>query len=212
MVSGLYEESYEYLGQSLNPGEKEFFESIRLNTAPVERWRNSLKRLSYFLARKSGRGAMVFIDEYEAPNNRAYEHGFLAQANEFFGRGVLPALLKTNDDIEYAILAGVTPAAKAGWYSGLNNLRTHALHRRNSIFAGMLMFTEAEVLQLRKLSNCELEPEDLKAHYNSYLAAGRISVYNPVSVMSAFEESTIGNFWVATGLLATIIFLLQPTE
>ena len=92
----------------------------------------------------------------------------------------------------------------------------------------MLMFTEAEVLELRKLSNvsrlspadwsiynvlqCELEPEDLKVHYNSYLAAGHISVYNPVSIMSAFEESTIENFWVATGLLATIFFVLQPTE
>jgi hypothetical protein len=29
MVSGLYEKPYEYLGHSLNPGEKEFFESIR---------------------------------------------------------------------------------------------------------------------------------------------------------------------------------------
>ena len=92
----------------------------------------------------------------------------------------------------------------------------------------MLMFTEAEVLALRKLSNvsrpsqadwsiynalqCELEPEDLKVHYNSYLAAGHISVYNPVSIMSAFEESTIENFWVATGLLATIFFVLQLTE
>jgi hypothetical protein len=92
----------------------------------------------------------------------------------------------------------------------------------------MLMFTEAEVLELRKLSNvsrpsladwsiynalqCELEPEDLKVHYNSYLAAGHISVYNPVSIMSAFEESTIENFWVATGLLATIFFVLRLTE
>jgi len=63
----------------------------------------------------------------------------------------------------------------------------------------MVMFTETEVLQLRTLSKCELEPEDLKAHYSSYLAAGHISVYNPVSIMSAFEQSTIENFWVATG-------------
>ena len=55
---------------------------------------------------------MAFIDEYKAPNNCAYELGFLAevhlscpsqlwskltaviQTNEFFGCGVLPALLK----------------------------------------------------------------------------------------------------------------------
>ena len=112
MVSDLYEESYDYLEQSLNPGEKEYFESIRLNTASVERWENSLKQLSSFLARKSRWRAIVFIDEYEVLNNRAYELGFLAevclscpsrlwskltaviQTNEFFGRGVLPALFK----------------------------------------------------------------------------------------------------------------------
>jgi hypothetical protein len=73
MVSNLYKESYEYLGQPLNPREKEYFESIRLNTASEERWENSLQRLSSFLARKSGRGVIVFIDKYEAPNNRAYD-------------------------------------------------------------------------------------------------------------------------------------------
>ena len=45
----------------------------------------------------------------------------------------------------------------------------------------------------------ELDREALKAHYNSYLAAGHISVYNPVSVVSAFARSKIENFWVVTG-------------
>jgi hypothetical protein len=92
----------------------------------------------------------------------------------------------------------------------------------------MVMFTETEVLRLRTLSKvsrpslvawsiynalqCELALEDIKAHYNSYLAAGHINVYNPVSIMSAFQQSRIANFWVATGLLATIVFVLQPTE
>jgi hypothetical protein len=53
----------------------------------------------------------------------------------------------------------------------------------------------------------ELRLEDLGARYNSYVAAGHISVYNPVSVMSAFETSSIENFWVATGLPATIVLL-----
>ena len=51
----------------------------------------------------------------------------------------------------------------------------------------------------------KLELEDLIGHYNSYLAAGHIAVYNPVSVMSAFKTSSIENFWVATGLPATVV-------
>ena len=73
MISRLYKEWNKYLEQSLDPNEKEFFESIRLNTAHVDDWSESLEELSYFLARKSGRKVMVFIDEYEIPNNRAYD-------------------------------------------------------------------------------------------------------------------------------------------
>jgi hypothetical protein len=75
----------------------------------------------------------------------------------------------------------------------------------------MVMFTEAEVLRLKNLSvvsrpslvwfgrfynavQSELEPGDLKAHYNSYLAGGHISVYNPLSIMCAFEQSTIKSY------------------
>ena len=75
MVSNLYEEWYEYLEQSIKPREMEFYEPICLNTASVF-WRTSLERLSYFLARKSGRRVMVLIDEYEVPNNLAYKHGY----------------------------------------------------------------------------------------------------------------------------------------
>src|ERR1700674_3819603 len=75
MVSNLYKEWYQYLEHILDPEEKAFFESIRLNTASEGDWRDGLQRLSVFLARKSERGAMVFIDEYEVPNNRAYDHG-----------------------------------------------------------------------------------------------------------------------------------------
>jgi len=145
------------------------------------------------------------IDAYEAPNNRAYEHDYFDNANEFFGRGVLPALLKSNRSLQYAVLVGVTPTAKSGWYSGLNNLETHALHESDSPFAGMLMFTEPEVIRLRNEAKSELELADLKAQYNSYIAAGQISVYNPVSVMSALSTSKIKNFWVATGLPTTIV-------
>jgi hypothetical protein len=53
----------------------------------------------------------------------------------------------------------------------------------------------------------ELKLNNLKAHYGSYIAAGPINMYNPISVMSAFEASSIENFWVATDLpVTTVLF------
>jgi len=73
----------------------------------------------------------------------------------------------------------------------------------------MLMFTEPEVIKLKTLVNSSLEIADLRAHYNCYITASDISVYNPVSVMSALETSEIKNFWVATGLPTTNVFLIN---
>ncbi len=39
----------------------------------------------------------------------------------FYG-GTSNILIQSNTNLEYALLAGVTPVAKAGWYSGLNNI------------------------------------------------------------------------------------------
>jgi len=112
MVSRLYGERQEYLWDFLDSEQQETFQSICRKTASDGDLRISLELLSEFLAEKSGQKVIVLIDEYEAPNNRAYEHGFfkevrplrpprlhsrlttLIQANEFFGRGVLLALLK----------------------------------------------------------------------------------------------------------------------
>ncbi|KAK2459529.1 hypothetical protein APHAL10511_008453 [Amanita phalloides] len=199
LISELYAKWRDCLVQSLMPSQRRYFESILNMTATKDELMMSLYKLTLFLADKFHRNVIVLIDEYEAPNNRAYEHGYFNDANVFFGHGVLPILLKLNESLEYAVLVGVTPTAKSGWYSGLNNLQLHALHTKNSPFAGMLMFTEPEVIKLKMLVNSSLEITDLRAHYNSYVAAGDISVYNPISVMSALETSEIKNFWVATG-------------
>ena len=106
--------------------------------------------------------------------------------------------------------------------SHLTDDQKHPLHESHSIFAGM--FTEAEVLNLRELSGVsapslmdrsiydalqsQLDPKALKEHYSSYLAGGRISVYNPVSIMSAFENHQIRNFWTQTGLIVVVIIVL----
>jgi hypothetical protein len=112
MVSLLYAKWKKYLWDFLDSEQQETFQSIRRKTASDGDLRISLKLLSLFLAEKSGRKVIVLIDEYEVPNNRAYEHSFfkkvcplcpprlystlttMIQANEFLGRGVLPPFLK----------------------------------------------------------------------------------------------------------------------
>jgi hypothetical protein len=76
LVSVLYAEWEDCLMQSLKLPERTYFESIRNKTATEADLTRSLYKLSYFLAEKFRQRVIVLIDEYEAPNNRAYDHGY----------------------------------------------------------------------------------------------------------------------------------------
>jgi len=111
-VSELYTEWEVCLMGSLKPAEQHYFESICLQTATKAEFSRSLYKLSGYLHRKFKRKVIVLIDEYDAPNNFSFEHGYFSevrsyiplrdclaqrqiiQANEYFGRGVLGILLK----------------------------------------------------------------------------------------------------------------------
>ena len=62
--------------QSLELPERLYFESIRNKTATESDLEESLYNLSYFVAQKFGRKVIVLIDEYDAPNNHAYDRGY----------------------------------------------------------------------------------------------------------------------------------------
>ena len=64
---------------SLKLPERTYFQSVRNQTATVTDLTDSLYNLSYFLAEKFGQKVIVLIDEYEAPNIRAYEHGYFEE-------------------------------------------------------------------------------------------------------------------------------------
>jgi hypothetical protein len=62
--------------ESLEPENKTYFESICLKAATNAELKRSLGRLSHFLCQKFDQKVIVLIDEYDAPNNYAYEHGY----------------------------------------------------------------------------------------------------------------------------------------
>jgi len=68
--------------QSLEPVDKDYFESICLKTAAKAELKKSLYNLSYFLAQRF-RESVFFISL-----------SMTVKANEFFGHGVLPVLLE----------------------------------------------------------------------------------------------------------------------
>ncbi len=87
LVSALYEEWEDCLMESLKLSQRSYFESILNKTATEADLKRSLYKLSRFLANKFGRKVIVLIDEYDAPNIRACDHGYFDEV-----RSLCPSL------------------------------------------------------------------------------------------------------------------------
>jgi hypothetical protein len=84
LVSDLYREWKDCLMPSLKQPDRTYFESICFKTATEAELEMSLYTLSELLFRKFGRKVIVLIDEYEAPNNCAYEDGYFKKVRSLY--------------------------------------------------------------------------------------------------------------------------------
>jgi Predicted AAA-ATPase len=84
LVSVLYSKWEDRIIRSLKLPERTYFESIRNKTATEAELIESLGQLCHFLYEKFHQRVLVLIDEYEAPINRAYEHGYFGDVRSLF--------------------------------------------------------------------------------------------------------------------------------
>ena len=68
-----------------------------------------------------GKPVILLLDEYDAPIQQAWEHGFYTECIAFM-KQFLSSVLKGNRDLDFAVLTGVLRVAKKSIFSDLNNL------------------------------------------------------------------------------------------
>jgi len=69
---------------SLDTVDSTYFESIYLKTASQNDYKKSLYNLSNFLTEKFHQKVIVLIDEYEVPNNHAYDYGYFSKVHSIY--------------------------------------------------------------------------------------------------------------------------------
>ena len=71
----------------------------------------SLKMFCTLLEKHYDQKAILLIDEYDVPLDKAYEHGYYAQMIDLI-RAMLGAALKTNSSLFFAVLTGCREASR----------------------------------------------------------------------------------------------------
>ena len=167
-------------------------------------------RLSGIIERayeKTQKQVAVIIDEYDAPlldvlheDERLKEMREVMQ--EFYQR-----LKKQEAKIKFCFITGITKFSQLSIFSTLNNMLNVTM---NPTFSAICGITENEILQfmaedvsLLALANeCtpEIMRQRLKQRYDGYHFSEKSEdIYNPYSLLSAFKQGRIDNYWFDTG-------------
>lgn len=136
---------------------------------------------------------MLFLDEYDTPFIDAHIGGFYKSIKSTLS-SMLSKALKTNTDVQYAMITGIQRVAKANVFSKLNNLKVCTV--ADEAYAQYFGFTKEETMELLSTYHVSYT-EEVKELYDGYLI-GEVNIYNPWSIINYAQEKRLKAYWVNT--------------
>ena len=161
---------------------KQIFEEIL--SGKYEEMADSLRLLSQMLYQHYDQKAVLLIDEYDVPLDKAFQHGYYKEMVALI-RSMFGQALKTNDFLQFAVLTGCLRVSKESIFTGMNNFKVLSI--TDSRFDEHFGFTDAEVKRL-------LDDYNLTAHYGEtkewYDGSrfGSVDVYCPWDVINHVDR------------------------
>ncbi len=166
---------------------------------------------------QTDRQVVVIIDEYDAPlldvlheDERLIEMREVMQ--EFYQR-----LKMMEPKIKFCFITGITKFSQLSIFSTINNLTNITMDAR---FAAICGITEQELLttlqeDIQSLAEeygvtYEAMRQKLKLQYDGYrFSEAPVEIYNPYSLMKAFQQSKVSNYWFESGTPTFLIHQLK---
>lgn len=177
------------------------------------------KRFETLLRRASekyGRRAVVLVDEYDKPILDV-----LDTPMEDKNRDTLKAFYSTfksaDKYLQFVLLTGVAKFSQVSVFSGFNQPKDISMDNRYQATCGITKeevdcyFAEpiSALAQNERVSFEEMKIM-LKAQYDGYhFSEGMLDIYNPFSILNAFDSLQIRDYWFASGTPTYLMRLLQ---
>lgn len=141
---------------------------------------SSLQLLSQLLYKHYGKKAVILIDEYDVPLDKAFQNGYYNEMILLI-RGLFRQALKTNEFLQFAVLTGCLRISKESIFTGLNNFKVMSI--TDSCFDEQFGFTDEEVKKLLSDYDMDSHFDEVKEWYDGY-HFGRADVYCPWDVIN----------------------------
>lgn len=156
---------------------------------------------------KTGRQAVILIDEYDKPIVDNLGKPDLAEVFRTQLQGFYSVMKAQDDHIKFGFLTGVSKIGQLSVFSGLNNLNDISMDARYADICGVseheirIVFGES-VRALADANGLSLDEcyGKLALMYDGYhFSENAEGVYNPFSLLSTLSGQKFRKYWYATG-------------
>ena len=141
---------------------------------------SSLQLLSQLLYKHYGQKAVILIDEYDVPLDKAFQNGYYKEMVSII-RGLFGQALKTNEFLQFAVLTGCLRVSKESIFTGLNNFEINSIVDIDH--DEQFGFTDDEVMKLLLDYDRSERYPDAKEWYDGY-HFGNADIYCPWDVIN----------------------------
>ncbi len=158
---------------------------------------DSLKFLTELLFLHYEIPVIVLIDEYDVPLDKAYQKGYYPEMVDLI-RSLFGQVLKTNENLYFAVITGCLRIARESIFTGLNNFKVRTISDLD--FARYFGFTDDEVKEMLRYYEIEHAHGQIKEWYDGY-HFGDVDVYCPWDVLNqcdklrAWPEAPMETHW-----------------
>ncbi len=178
---------YSFLSDSISVDERirERLSLLKAESAEDSMLSDSLKTLCMALYAHYGKPAILLIDEYDVPLDKAHKYGYYDDMAQFI-RSMLNEGLKTNDFLEFGILTGCLRISGESFFTGLNHFKCSDIS--DVLYADKFGFTSKEVDELLAATGFSEKKDAIKAWYDGYLFGDDTEIYCPWDILQYVDD------------------------
>ena len=184
--------------------------------APEERFGHIIQR-AY---ERTGKSVVVLVDEYDKPLLQAIHNKELLESYRTILKAFYGVLKSKDSCLRFVFLTGVTKFSQVSVVSDLNQLNDISMSKAYATICGL---TKQELLDNFALELEALAEENeqtfdetvqmMTQQYDGYHFHQKSEgVFNPFSVLNAFDKLEFGNYWFQTGTPTFLVKSLQKAD
>ena len=168
----------------------------------------------------TGKGVVVLVDEYDKPLLQAIHNKKLLEEYRTILKAFYGTLKSKDSCLRFVFLTGVTKFSQVSASSDLNQLNDISMDYDFGTICGithqeLTSNFDPEIEILAKANGLEKEETvaQITQQYDGYRFHHKSEgVYNPFSVLNAFDKKEFGNYWFQTGTPTFLVKLLQKAD